>query len=207
MRLLSPRMTALKPVNGYLDSLKTTIFSVMSALATEHNAVNLGQVELLAHDHRPGVCVGVCPCCSHPCLLACRASQTMRGRCAPDIHYIAFVLEPSCPCAVRHCVTMQWSVSKSGDANPYNFASSPAAAPELTLCQQMGMRWEDVWLARGDFLPCGSGCDEEKGSRGAVRIQQPIPAVRGCARAAAGSGATCRAPNWYVGAVPKALLQ
>lgn len=44
MRLLSPRMTALKPVNGYLDSLKTTIFSVMSALATEHNAVNLGQV-------------------------------------------------------------------------------------------------------------------------------------------------------------------
>ena len=48
MRLLSPRMTALKPVNGYLDSLKTTIFSVMSALATEHNAVNLGQVELLA---------------------------------------------------------------------------------------------------------------------------------------------------------------
>ena len=55
MRLLSPRMTALKPVNGYLDSLKTTIFSVMSALATEHNAVNLGQVELLAHDHRPGV--------------------------------------------------------------------------------------------------------------------------------------------------------
>ena len=48
MRLLSPRMTALKPVNGYLDSLKTTIFSVMSALATEHNAVNLGQVELLS---------------------------------------------------------------------------------------------------------------------------------------------------------------
>ena len=44
MRLLSPRMAALKPVNSYLDSLKTTIFSVMSALATEHNAVNLGQV-------------------------------------------------------------------------------------------------------------------------------------------------------------------
>ena len=44
MRLLSPRMTALKPLNGYLDSVKTTIFSVMSALAVEHNAVNLGQV-------------------------------------------------------------------------------------------------------------------------------------------------------------------
>ncbi|KAK9832533.1 hypothetical protein WJX81_006591 [Elliptochloris bilobata] len=36
-------MAPLKPVNSYLDSIKTTIFSVMSALAVEHSAVNLGQ--------------------------------------------------------------------------------------------------------------------------------------------------------------------
>jgi hypothetical protein len=38
------RMSALKPLNSYFDGIKTTIFSVMSALAVEHSAVNLGQV-------------------------------------------------------------------------------------------------------------------------------------------------------------------
>lgn len=44
MRLHCPNMAVLKPLNSYFDSIKTTIFSVMSALAMEHNAVNLGQV-------------------------------------------------------------------------------------------------------------------------------------------------------------------
>ena len=44
MRLHSPNMAVLKPLNSYFDSIKTTIVSVMSALAMEHNAVNLGQV-------------------------------------------------------------------------------------------------------------------------------------------------------------------
>lgn len=44
MRLSGVRMSALKPLNSYVDGIKTTIFSVMSALAVEHSAVNLGQV-------------------------------------------------------------------------------------------------------------------------------------------------------------------
>ncbi len=37
------RMAGMKPANAMLSALPTTIFSVMSALAVEHDAVNLGQ--------------------------------------------------------------------------------------------------------------------------------------------------------------------
>src|ERR1700761_6537254 len=37
----SPRLV--KPANSYLSGIGTTIFTVMSALAVEHNAINLGQ--------------------------------------------------------------------------------------------------------------------------------------------------------------------
>lgn len=91
MRLSGARMTALKPLNSYFDSIKTTIFSVMSALAVEHKAVNLGQVKSLQLHTRHVVSVcyrKVCCVLFHRnknkllTVTFCvrRASQTTRGR-------------------------------------------------------------------------------------------------------------------------------
>ncbi len=41
--IADPEPTALKPVNSLLSATGTTIFTVMSALATKHQAINLGQ--------------------------------------------------------------------------------------------------------------------------------------------------------------------